>query len=64
MIQVGIMKPMLLAVLVTGAIGLWAGFTFGRSGTMATRVYAGLAVLIGANLLLSLWVWEGEARVW
>jgi hypothetical protein len=60
------MQPMLLAVLVAGAIGLWAGFSFGRSGTVATSVHA---VLIGANLLFSSWVWwrakpgSGDAMV-
>lgn len=63
------MKPMLLAVLVAGAIGLWAGFNFGRSGTVTTSIHAGLAVLIGANLLFSSWVWwrakpgSGDAMV-
>ena len=63
------MKPMLLAVLVAGATGLWAGFNFGRSGTVGTRIHAGLAVLIGANILFSAWVWwranpgSGDAMV-
>ena len=69
MVQMGVVKPLLLASVVAGAIGLWAGFNFGRSGTVATSVHAGLAVLVGAILLFSSWVWwrakpgSGDAMV-
>jgi hypothetical protein len=60
---------MLWLALVAGMIGVWAGFNFGRSDTITTNIHAGLAALIGANLLFSSWVWwratpgSGDAMV-
>ena len=57
------MRPMLWLALVVGMIGIWAGFTFGRSDSITTNIYAGLAALIGANLLFSSWVcWKATPR--
>jgi hypothetical protein len=69
MLHVGIMRPMLWLVLVAGMIGVWVGFTFGRSDSITTNIHAGLAALIGANLMFSSWVWwratpgSGDAKV-
>jgi hypothetical protein len=52
------MRPILIVALVAGVVGVWAGFTFGQSDTATTNVHAALAVLAGANLLFSAWVWR------
>jgi uncharacterized membrane protein YoaK (UPF0700 family) len=58
MMQIGFTRPMLLVALVAGAIGVWAGFSFWQSDTVMTNIHAGLAVLVGANLLFCSWIWS------
>ena len=64
------MKKMMLGVAaVAGAIGVWAGLNASQSAAITTTVHAGLAVLIGGNLLLCSWLWwrakpgSGDAMV-
>ena len=52
------MKPILGLTAVVGALGVWAGFQAWRSAAVMTNVPAGLAIVIGANLLFSLWLWR------
>jgi hypothetical protein len=66
------MKRVLGLVIVFAALGLAAGFWVGiqayQSSSFHTKFFGGLAIAIGGNLLLGLWVWyrarpgSGDAR--
>lgn len=50
-------KTLGLLVVAAAALGLWAGVTAWRSPSLTAYVQAGLAVIVGANLLIGLWLW-------
>ena len=52
------MKPILGLMAIVGVLGVWAGFQAWQSAAITTNVQAGLAIVIGANLLLCLWLWR------
>jgi hypothetical protein len=51
-------KTLGLLVVVAAALGLWAGVSAWPSASLMANVEAGLVVFVGANLLLSLWLWH------
>jgi hypothetical protein len=48
------MKRVIGLVLVAAAVGVWAGI---RSWPSESTVQTGLAIVIGGNLLMCLWLW-------
>jgi hypothetical protein len=63
------MKRIIGLTAVVAAVGFWAGFSAWRSASVMTNVQAGLAIVIGGNLLFCLWLWyraqpgSGDAMV-
>ena len=67
------MKRVLGWAVVVGALGLalgiWGGIQAYRSSSISAEIQAGLAIVIGCNLLLCLWLWyrsrpgSGEAMI-
>lgn len=52
------MKPIILVAAVAGALGIWAGFNGWQSTAITTTIHAGVALVIGGNLLVCSWVWS------
>jgi hypothetical protein len=50
------------------ATGVWGGIQASQSASISAKLWAGLALVIGGNLLLGLWLWyrarpgSGDAR--
>ena len=63
------MKRILGLSAVALALGFWAGVGVGQSTSVKTNIEAGLAIVIGSNLLFCLWLWyrakpgSGDAMV-
>lgn len=47
-----------LTAVVAAALGFWAGVSAWQSAGVGTNILAGVAILIGGNLLFCLWVWR------
>jgi hypothetical protein len=51
------------------AVGIWGGIQAHQSASLSAKIEAGLAIVIGCNLLLCLWLWyrarpgSGDAMV-
>ena len=60
---------MIMLAAVAGAVGVWAGFRAWPSATNATAVHAGVAILLGANVIFGGVTWwrakpgSGDAMV-
>ena len=58
-----------VAALALAAVGIWGGIQARQSASASAKIEAGLAILIGCNLLLCLWLWyrarpgSGDAMV-
>jgi hypothetical protein len=52
------MKRVLGVAVVAMALGVWSGVRAWQSASVAVNIQAGLAIFIGCNLVLCLWVWH------
>ena len=63
------MKRVLGVAVVAAALGVWGGVRAWQSASVTVEIQAGLAIVIGCNLVLCLWVWyrarpdSGDAMV-
>ena len=63
------MKRVLGVAVVALALGVWGGVRAWQSASVAVNIQSGLAIAIGCNLALCVWVWyrarpgSGDARV-
>jgi len=47
-----------LAAVVGAVLGFWAGVSAWQSAGVGTNFLAGAAILLGGNLLFSVWIWR------
>jgi FtsH-binding integral membrane protein len=47
-----------LAAVVAAVLGFWAGVSAWQQAGVGTNILAGVAILIGGNLLLCVWLWR------
>jgi len=52
------MKRILGLTAVAAAVGVWAGVSAWQSASVMANIQAGLAIVIGGNLLFCLWLWH------
>ena len=58
-----------LTIGAAAALGIWGGLSAWQSPGVGTRILSGTAIVIGANLLFSIWLWlrarpgSGDAMV-
>lgn len=63
------MKRVLGLAVVAVALGVWGGVRAWQSGSVMVEIQAGLAIVIGCNLIFCLWLWyrappgSGDAMV-
>ena len=63
------MKRVLGVAIVAAALGVWGGVRAWQSASVSGNIQAALAIVIGGNLILCLWVWyrarpgSGDAMV-
>jgi hypothetical protein len=63
------MNRVLGVAIVTAALGVWGGVRAWQSASVSWNIQAALAIVIGGNLILCLWVWyrarpgSGDAMV-
>jgi hypothetical protein len=51
------MNRVLGVAIVTAALGVWGGVRAWQSASVSWNIQAALAIVIGGNLILCLWVW-------
>jgi len=63
------MKRLVAVVAVVFALGIWGGMRAYHSDSLAMQIQTGIAIAMGCNLLLCLWIWfrarpgSGDAMV-